>query len=130
MGLSATIGDDGELKREQLTELLGDVVHTYGVEDARRDGIIPEFDWTVHLTPPIPTNGKNGMRRQSRSPTNSSTFGGRQQPSGFSDRFLFRLPNSKTSGTSFAHEAASMVFDDEEIPDEWSNLQATIHSRT
>jgi len=31
MGLSATIGDDGELKREQLTELLGDVVHTYGV---------------------------------------------------------------------------------------------------
>jgi len=23
-----------------------------------------------------------------------------------------------------------MVFDDEEIPDEWSNLQATIHSRT
>jgi len=29
-----------------------------------------------------------------------------------------------------AHEAASMVFDDEEIPDEWSNLQATIHSRT
>jgi len=51
MGLSATIGDDGELKREQLTELLGDVVHTYGVEDARRDGIIPEFDWTVHPTP-------------------------------------------------------------------------------
>jgi len=31
MGLSATIGDDGELKREQLTELLGDVVHTYGL---------------------------------------------------------------------------------------------------
>jgi len=103
MGLSATIGDDGELKREQLTELLGDVVHTYGVEDARRDGIIPEFDWTVHPTPLDPYERKNGMRRQSRSPTNSSTFGGRQQPSGFSDRFLFRLPNSKTSGTSFAH---------------------------
>jgi len=51
MGLSATIGDEGDLKRGQLTELLADVVYTYGVEDARRDGIIPEFDWTVHPTP-------------------------------------------------------------------------------
>lgn len=131
MGLSATIGDDGELKREQLTELLGDVVHTYGVEDARRDGIIPEFDWTVHPTPLDPYE-----REEWDEATESISYQFKHiRRSAATKRILRQVPVPFTELEDLgdfirAHEAASMVFDDEEIPDEWSNLQATIHSRT
>jgi len=132
MGLSATIGDDGELKRnEQLTELLGDVVHTYGVEDARRDGIIPEFDWTVHPTPLDPYE-----RERWDEATESISYQFKHiRRSAATKRILRQVPVPFTELEDLgdfirAHEAASMVFDDEEIPDEWSNLQATIHSRT
>jgi len=131
MGLSATIGDDGELKREQLTELLGDVVHTYGVEDARRDGIIPEFDWTVHPTPLDPYE-----REEWDEATESISDQFKHiRRSAATKRILRQVPVPFTELEDLgdfirAHEAASMVFDDEEIPDEWSNLQATIHSRT
>jgi len=129
MGLSATIGDDGELKREQLTELLGDVVHTYGVEDARRDGIIPEFDWTVHPTPLDPYE-----REEWDEATESISDQFKHiRRSAATKRILRQVPVPFTELEDLgdfirAHEAASMVFDDEEIPDEWSNLQATIHS--
>ena len=131
MGLSATIGDDGELKREQLTELLGDVVHTYGVEDARRDGIIPEFDWTVHPTPLDPYE-----REEWDEATESISDQFKHiRRSTATKRILKQIPVPFTELEDLgdfirAHEAASMVFDDEDIPDEWSNLQATIHSRT
>ena len=131
MGLSATIGDDGELKREQLTELLGDVVYTYGVEDARRDGIIPEFDWTVHPTPLDPYE-----RDEWEEATESISDQFKQiRWSSETERILEQIPVPFTELDDLgdfirAHEAASMVFDDEDIPDEWSNLQATIHSRT
>lgn len=131
MGLSATIGDDGGLKREQLTELLGDVVYSYGVEDARRDGIIPDFDWTVHPTPLDPYE-----REEWEEATESISDQFKQiRWSAETERILEQIPVPFTELEDIgdfirAHEAASMVFDDEEIPDEWSNLQATIHSRT
>ena len=131
MGLSATIGDDGELKREQLTELLGDVVHTYGVEDAHRDGIIPDFDWTVHPTPLDPYE-----REEWDEATESISDQFKHiRRSTATKRILRQIPVPFTELEDLgdfirAHEAASMVFDDDEIPDEWSNLQATIHSRT
>jgi len=123
-----------KLKREQLTELLGDVVHTYGVEDARRDGIIPEFDWTVHPTPLDPYE-----REEWDEATESISDQFKHiRRSAATKRILRQVPVpftelSKTSGTSFAHTRGGGdggFFDDEEIPDEWSNLQATIHSRT
>lgn len=131
MGLSATIGDDGELKRRQLTELLGDVVYTYGVEDARRDGIIPEFDWTVHPTPLDPYE-----REEWEEATESISDQFKHiRRSSETKRLLKRLPVPFTELEDLgdfirAHEAASRVFNDDEIPDEWSSLQATIHSRT
>ncbi len=50
MGLSATIGDEQSPKRRKLEDLVAPVVYTYGVEDATEDGIIPDFEWTVHPT--------------------------------------------------------------------------------
>jgi len=110
---------------------LGDVVHTYGVEDARRDGIIPEFDWTVHPTPLDPYE-----REEWDEATESISDQFKHiRRSAATKRILRQVPVPFTELEDLgdfirAHEAASMVFDDEEIPDEWSNLQATIHSRT
>ena len=131
MGLSATIGDDGELKREQLTDLLGDVDFTYGVEKARRHGIIPEFDWTVHPTPLDPYEREEW---DEATESISDQFNYIQQ-SKTTKRILEQTPvpfNELEDLGDFirAHEAASAVLDKNEIPDEWSNLQATIHSRT
>jgi superfamily II DNA or RNA helicase len=131
MGLSATIGDEGDLKRGQLTELLADVVYTYGVEDARRDGIIPEFDWTVHPTPLDPYE-----REEWEETTESISDQFKHiRRSSETKRLLRQLSVPFTELEDLgdfirAHEAASMVFDEDEIPDEWANLQATIHSRT
>ncbi|MDF9746295.1 homing endonuclease associated repeat-containing protein [Natrinema salsiterrestre] len=131
MGLSATIGDEGGLKREQLTELLGDVVYTYGVEDARRDGIIPDFDWTVHPTPLDPYE-----REEWEETTESISDQFKHiRRSSETERILKRIPVPFTELEDLgdfirAHEAASMALDDDQIPDDWSNLQATIHSRT
>jgi len=131
MGLSATIGNDGELKREQLTDLLGDIDFTYGVEKARRDGIIPEFDWTVHPTPLDPYE-----REEWDEATESiSDQFNHIQRSQTTKRILEQTPVPFTELEDLgdfirAHEAASAIFDSDKIPDEWSNLQATIHSRT
>lgn len=131
MGLSATIGDEQSVKREQLTDLLGDIVYTYGVEDARRDGVIPDFDWTVHPTPLDP------YERQEWEETTESISNQFKQIKWdpHTEDLLKQLPVPFTELEDLgdfirAHEAAAMVLDEDAIPDAWSNLQATIHSRT
>lgn len=131
MGLSATVDDGGGLKRAQLTDLLGDVVHTYGVEDARRDGIIPDFDWTVHPTPLDPYE-KEEWEEATDSISEQFKYIKRSRTT---RQILRQLPvpfNHLEDLGDFirAHEAAAMTLDDDQIPDDWSNLQATIHSRT
>jgi len=103
MGLSATIGDDQSMKRRQLTELLGDVVYTYGVEKAQRDGIIPDFDWTVHPTRLTRTNKTNGTRQLTGSPANSNDSNTQTRRPTYYKISQFRSSNLRTSATSSAH---------------------------
>lgn len=131
LGLSATIGDEGGLKRQYLTDLLGEVVYTYGIEDARRDGIIPEFDWTVHPTPLDPYE-QDEWEETTESISNQFK---QIRHADETDRLLRRLPvpfvEMEDLGDFIrAHEAAARTLSNEELPDEWANLQATIHSRT
>ena len=45
LGLSATI--EGPARRV-LSERLGEIVYTYDLQQAQRDGILPPFDWVLH----------------------------------------------------------------------------------
>jgi superfamily II DNA or RNA helicase len=131
MGLSATIGDDASVKRQKLTDLLGDVVFTYGVEQAQRDGIIPDFDWTVHPTPLDPYEREEWEELTERI---SNQFRKIQRDTQ-SQRLLKRLsvPFRELDDLGDfirAHEAAGRTVADDEIPDRWQQLSTTIHSRS
>jgi superfamily II DNA or RNA helicase len=131
MGLSATIGDDASMKRRQLTDLLGDVVYTYGVEQAQRDGIIPDFDWTVHPTPLDPYEQEEWDETTDRI---SNQFK-RLKHADATTELLERLPipfvELEDLGDFIrAHEAAGRTLSNDAIPEEWENLAATIHSRS
>jgi superfamily II DNA or RNA helicase len=131
MGLSATIGDDASMKRRQLTELLGEVVYTYGVEQAQRDGIIPDFDWTVHPTPLDPYEQEEWDETTDRI---SDQFK-RLRYADETTELLRELPvpfaELEDLGDFIrAHEAAGRTLSEDAIPEEWQNLSATIHSRS
>lgn len=131
MGLSATIGDDQSMKRRQLTELLGDVVYTYGVEQAQRDGIIPDFDWTVHPTPLDPYEQDEWDETTDRI---SRQFK-RLKHADTTTNLLHDLPVPFVEFEDLgdfirAHEAAGRTLSEDAIPDEWQNLATTIHSRS
>jgi superfamily II DNA or RNA helicase len=131
MGLSATIGEDASTKRQQITELLGDVVYTYGVEQAQRDGIIPDFDWTVHPTPLDPYEQDEWEETTER----ISDLFMRVRGASVTRKLLQRLPVRFTELEDLgdfirAYEAAGRTLSDDEIPDDWQNLSAAIHSRS
>ncbi|MDB2246371.1 DEAD/DEAH box helicase family protein [Halorubrum ezzemoulense] len=131
IGLSATIGDDQSMKRRQLTELLGDVVYTYGVEQAQRDGIIPDFDWTVHPTPLDPYEQDEWDETTDRI---SRQFK-RLKHADTTTNLLQDLPVPFVQFEDLgdfirAHEAAGRTLSEDAIPDEWQNLATTIHSRS
>lgn len=48
LGLSATIGNEGDPRRKNIEKTLGPVIYTYSIEEAKKDGIIPEFKWRIH----------------------------------------------------------------------------------
>jgi superfamily II DNA or RNA helicase len=131
IGLSATIGDEGGKKRQRLQEILGDVVYNYDVEDARRDNIIPDFDWTVHPTALDPYELEEWE----------------EATESIKDQFKYVRRERKTRDTlkklsvpftelehlgDFiqAHKAAGLELSASDIPDSWDDLQAAIQSRS
>jgi superfamily II DNA or RNA helicase len=128
LGLSATLGREGGKKRQELESLLGDVVYTYSVEDAQEDGIIPDFEWTVHPTPLEASEADEWENK-----TNQITNLFKQVR--YSDRSTQLLRNLDVPFTEFqdlgdfirAHKAANIERDT--VPDSWENLHAAIMSR-
>ncbi|MCD2200161.1 DUF5797 family protein [Halobacterium sp. KA-4] len=128
LGLSATLGREGGKKREELESLLGDVVYQYSVEDAQRDGIIPEFEWTVHPTPLEASEADEWEQKTNR----ITNLFKRIRYEDRSKRVLRSLDvpfNEFEDLGDFirAHKAASIERD--EVPDSWGDLHAAIMSR-
>lgn len=131
MGLSATIGGDDSLKRQQLEDLLAEVVYTYDVQDAQADGIIPDFEWTVHPTELDPFETEE-WEKATNSITNKFNHIRNSQKT---NRVLNRLsvPFSRMEDLGDfiqAHKAANIELDSSSIPNSWEELQDAIQSRT
>lgn len=129
MGLSATIGDETDPKRRRLQEVLAPVVYTYDVQDARRDGIIPEFDWTVHPTALDPYE-RDEWKQTTESITNQFRA---LRYDDETTRILRKLSvpfvELEDLGDFIqAHQAAELELDGK-VPDSWGRLQASIQSR-
>jgi superfamily II DNA or RNA helicase len=128
LGLSATLGREGGKKRAELEALLGDVVYQYSVEDAQNDGIIPEFEWTVH-----PTALETEEAEEWEEKTNRITNLFKQvRYSNHSQNVLQSLdvPFAEFEDLGDfirAHKAANI--ERETVPDSWENLHAAIMSR-
>jgi superfamily II DNA or RNA helicase len=128
LGLSATLGREGTAKRQTLEALLGEVVYTYDIEDAQADGIIPEFEWTVHPTALDPDEADEWEQKTTRI---SNQFS-RVQNSSETRRILKSLDvpfNRMEDLGDFirAHKEASVERDD--VPDSWQNLHVAIQDR-
>lgn len=131
MGLSATIGDDQSIKRQQLTDLLGDVVFTYGVEQAQRDGIIPDFDWTVHPTPLDPYEQDEWDETTDRISDQFKKLRRSKETSQLLRKLSVPFTELEDLGDFIrAHEAAGRTLTSDDIPESWEKLSATIHSRS
>lgn len=128
LGLSATLGREGGKKREELEALLGDVVYTYSVEDAQADGIIPDFEWTVHPTPLEASEAEEWEQKTNRI---TDLF----KRVRYSDRSTKILKTLDVPFAEFqdlgdfirAHKAAQIERDG--VPDSWEDLHAAIMSR-
>lgn len=128
LGLSATLGRDGSKKRNAIESLLGDVVYSYSVEDAQRDGIIPDFEWTVHPTAMEASEADEWEEKTNRI---TNLF----KHVRYSDRTKQILHNLDVPFVELedlgdfirAHKAASVERDS--VPDDWENLHAAIMSR-
>lgn len=128
LGLSATLGREGGKKRKELEDLLGEVVYTYSVEDAQADGIIPDFEWTVHPTPLEASEAEEWEQKTNRITDLFKTVR-------YSSRSTSVLESLDVPFTEFedlgdfirAHKAAQIERDD--VPDSWEDLHAAIMSR-
>lgn len=129
LGLSATIGEGTDPKRHRLEEILGDVVYTYDVKDAQRDGIIPDFEWTVHPTALDPYE-RDEWEKTTKSISDQFKY---LKHSDETKRILRQLSvpfvELEDLGDFIqAHQAAEMELD-RDLPDSWGRLQASIQSR-
>lgn len=128
LGLSATLGREGTAKRQALEDLLGEVVYTYEIEEAQQDGIIPEFEWTVHPTAMEPEEASEWEEKT----TKISNQFKHVRHSSETRRILRSLDvpfNQLEDLGDFirAHQAASVERDD--VPDSWENLHIAIQDR-
>lgn len=128
MGLSATIGEQKDPKRDRLEEILAPVVYTYDLQDAQRDGVIPDFEWTVH-----PIGLDPYEREEWEQATESITNQFRALKHDDATTELLRqlsVPFTQLEDLGDfirAHRAAELELDD--VPDSWGQLQAAIQSR-
>lgn len=129
MGLSATIGEENDPKRRKLEELLTKVVYTYDVEDATPDGIIPDFEWTVHPTALDPSE-RTEWEETTESITNQFRYLKHDDETKQIVRQL-SVPFAQLDDLGDfiqAHQAVELELD-RDLPDSWSQLQASIQSR-
>ena len=129
MGLSATIGEENDPKRRKLENILAPVVYTYDVEDATRDGIIPEFEWTVHPTALDPSE-RTEWEETTESITNQFRYLKQDNETKKIVRQL-SVPFAELNDLGDfiqAHQAAELELD-RDLPDLWGQLQASIQSR-
>ena len=129
MGLSATIGEQTDPKRDRLEQILAPVVYTYDLQDAQSDGVIPEFDWTVH---PIALDPYERDEWKEATESITSQF----QALKFddeTDRLLRRLSvpfvELEDLGDFIRAHRAAELNSDVDVPDAWGKLQAAIQSR-
>ncbi|MFC5133542.1 ATP-dependent helicase [Halorubrum sp. CBA1125] len=128
MGLSATIGEQTDPKRDRLEEILAPVVYTYDLQDAQRDGVIPDFEWTVH-----PIGLDPYEREEWEQATESITNQFRALKHDDTTTKLLRqlsVPFTQLEDLGDfirAHRAAELELND--VPDSWGQLQAAIQSR-
>lgn len=130
LGLSATIGDDGGPKRGTLEDRLGPVVYTYDVEEAQRDGVIPEFDWSVHPTELNPDETKEWQETTNRISNLFKRVRGTEQTRRILGTVEVPFGALKDLGDFIrAYQTASLEWDGE-LPDEWEQLHTAIQARS
>lgn len=130
LGLSATIGDEEGVKRPALEERLGEVVYTYGVEDAQRDGVIPDFDWTVHPTELDPAETEEWERTTNRISNLFKRIRRSRQTQRILESISVPFTNLDDLGDFIrAYQTASLELDDE-VPDDWENLHLAMQTRS
>lgn len=129
MGLSATIGDESGLKRRKLEENLAPVVFSYDLQDARDDGIIPDFTWTVHPTALDPYE-KDEWDETTESISNQfqNLQNNLQTREILKDLSVPFVRMSDLGDFIQAHQAANIELD-RNLPDSWTRLQGSIQSR-
>jgi len=131
MGLSATIGDEDSKKRRRLEEILGDVVYNYSVEDAREDGIIPDFDWTVHPTALDPYELEEWEEATDLIKDRFSYIRNQRETKRTLEELSVPFNEFEHLGDFIqAHKAAGLELSKDDIPDSWDELQAAIQSRS
>ncbi len=129
MGLSATIGDEKGPKRQKLEELVAPVVYTYGVEDATRDGIIPDFEWTVHPTALDPDE-RTEWEETTESITNQFRYIRYDETTrDILSKLSVPFVEMEDLGDFIQVYQAAEFELDRDIPDGWQQLQASIQSR-
>lgn len=128
LGLSATLGREGGKKRSELESLLGDVVYTYSVEDAQRDGVIPDFEWTVHPTALETSEADEWEQKTTRITNLFNTVRYSDQSTNLLRRLDVPFNEFQDMGDFIrAHKTANIEQDT--VPDSWGNLHAAIMDR-
>lgn len=131
LGLSATIGEDeGDPRRTALEDLLAPVIYTYDLNDAIADGVIPEFEWTVHPTS-FDASEQEEWRQSTESITNQFTaLRGSESTTTILESLSVPFNELDDLGDFIqAHRAAGYELD-RDVPDSWSNLHKAISSRS
>ncbi len=130
LGLSATIGkDETDPKRSRIQDIIAPIVYTYDLEDAIRDGVIPDFDWKVHPTALDPSEQEE-WRKSTNSITNKFS---KIQKSSKTEEILENLSvpfNRFNDLGDFVQALKAISYSDYDTPDSWEDLQRAIYSRT
>ncbi len=128
LGLSATLGREGGKKRAELESLLGDVVYQYSVEDAQEDGVIPDFEWTVHPTALETEEAEKWEEKTTRITNLFKTVRYSDRSTAILQRLDVPFNEFQDMGDFIrAHKAANIEMDT--VPDSWQNLHAAIMDR-
>ncbi|WP_232700607.1 DUF5797 family protein [Halobacterium wangiae] len=128
LGLSATLGREGGKKRSELESLLGEVVYTYSVEDAQQDGVIPDFEWTVHPTALETSEADEWEQKTNRITNLFKTVRYSDKSTALVRRLDVPFNEFQDMGDFIrAHKAANI--EQATVPDSWQNLHAAIMDR-
>lgn len=129
LGLSATIGDGDDVKRPALERRLGKVVYTYGIEEAQRDGVIPEFDWFVHPTALDPDETEEWERTTNRITNLFKRIRRSVETQRILDKIAAPFDQLDDLG-DFIRAFRTAALGDYDLPDDWENLHLAMQTRS